>query len=328
MDLPTCYLRHYATRMLDGERDFGRHTNMTSYSRRSLLTAASALPFIPFSSAFADHHGGGKSLKGRFYKTLKIGMVKEGKTLTEKFAAAKEAGFEGIELGLPGNNVAEAKQAIADAGLPVDGSVCAGHWGVRHSDPDETVRAEALKTLIKALHETHEVGGSTVLLVVGKGADGTEKEVWDRSVANIRKALPVASKLGVSIAVENVWNQFCYDHDGAADQSAEKFVKYIDEFNSPFIGMQFDIGNHWKYGSMGDWIRQLNKRIIKLDVKGYNRAEGAWAHIGKGDIDFADVRKALVEINFHGWCAAEVGGGDLARLKEVSANMDKAFGLV
>jgi pantothenate synthetase len=44
-------------------------------------------------------------------------------------------------------------------------------------------------------------------------------------------------------------------------------------------------------------------------------------------IDYADVRKALIEINFHGWLAAEVAGGDLDYLKGVSAQMDTAFGL-
>ena len=92
--------------------------------------------------------------------------------------------------------------------------------------------------------------------------------------------------------------------------------------------MQFDIGNHWKYGSMGDWIRQLGKRVYKLDVKGYSRKKQDWAKIGEGDIDWQDVRKALIEIDFYGWCAAEVGGGDMTRLKEVSANMDRVFALV
>ena len=92
--------------------------------------------------------------------------------------------------------------------------------------------------------------------------------------------------------------------------------------------MQFDIGNHWKYGSMGDWIRQLGKRVVKLDLKGFSRAENKFKKIGEGDLDWADVRKALVEIDYFGWAAAEVGGGDLARLKEVSSNMDKAFNLV
>ena len=39
----------------------------------------------------------------------------------------------------------------------------------------------------------------------------------------------------------------------------------------------------------------------------------------------ADVRKALLEINYTGWAAAEVRGGDADRLAEISANMDKVF---
>lgn len=272
-------------------------------------------------------------LKGRLFKTLKIGMVNLGKdaTLTDRFKAAKAAGFGAIELSSPGTDVDEVNRAIDESGLPVDGSVCAEHWKVKHTDPDPAVRAEALKYLTGALRETHAVGGQTVLLVVGHGDDGPEQEIWDRSIENISKALPVAAEVGVSIVVENVWNHFCYDHEGGADQNADKFARYIDDFNSPFVGMQFDIGNHWKYGSMGDWIRTLGKRIYKLDVKGFSRTAkdgaGAFTAIGEGDLDFDDVRKALTEINFYGWCAAEVAGGDLDYLKTVSGQMDRVFGL-
>ena len=138
----------------------------------------------------------------------------------------------------------------------------------------------------------------------------------------------MASDLGVYIAIENVWNHFLYDHEGDQTQTADKYVKFVDELNSPWVGMQFDIGNHWKYGSMGDWIRQLGRRIVKLDLKGFSRAEDKFTKIGEGDLDWADVRKALLEINYTGWAAAEVGGGDAARLKEISKNMDKVFGLV
>ncbi len=267
------------------------------------------------------------TLKGRLYKTLKIGMVRVPGTLVDKFKAAKEAGFDGIEMRAPGDSVEEVKQAIAETGLPVDGNVNSGHWNVRHTDPSAEVRAKALEALKQGLIDTNAMGGDTLLLVVGRGSDGPEKEIWDRSIENISQAIPLAAELGVSIAVENVWNQFCYDHEGDHKQTADKFVKYIDEFNSPWVGMQFDIGNHWKYGSMGDWIRQLGKRIIKLDLKGFSRADSKFTKIGEGDLDWADVRKALLEINYSGWAAAEVGGGDLNRLKEISANMDAAFGL-
>ena len=268
------------------------------------------------------------SLEGRIYKTLKIGMVKVKGSLTEKFAAAKEAGFAGIEMNSPGMDVEATRLAIKESGLPVDGTVCSTHWNKTHTSPDEKVRAEALRDLQTAIRDTHAVGGNTALLVVGHGKDGPESEIWPRAIENISKALPLCAELGVYIAIENVWNRFLYDHDGDHLQPADKFVKFVDELNSPWVGMQFDIGNHWKYGSMGDWIRSLGKRVVKLDLKGYSRAQNNWVkEIGTGDIDWADVRKALIEINYYGWAAAEVGGGDLERLKQISANMDRVFGL-
>lgn len=306
--------------------------NPLSSRRHFLLTSSAAAASLASPAALFAAADGTFPLKGRLYKSLKIGMVKiQSDSLTDRFKAAKAAGFGAIELSCPGNDVAEVKKAITESGLPVDGSVCAEHWEVRHTDPDPAVRARALENLIGALRETHAVGGHSVLLVVGHGKDGPEEEIWERSIENISKALPVASELGVTILVENVWNHFCYDHDGDANQTADKFARYIDDFQSPFVGMQFDIGNHWKYGATGDWIRTLGKRIYKLDVKGFSRAAkdgaGAFTKIGEGDLDFADVRKALTEINFYGWCAAEVAGGDEARLKEVSDNMDRVFGL-
>jgi hexulose-6-phosphate isomerase len=300
----------------------------TRLNRRQLLQATAA---ISATTALPLHakDSPATSLKGRLYKTLKIGMVAlKGGTLTDKFKLAKASGFGAIEVNCPGINIADVKKAVADSGLPVDGSVGATHWQVRHTHEDKAVRAKALENLKRSLIETEAVGGKTCLLVVGHGNDGSEADIWKRSVDNISLALPLAGELGVSIVVENVWNHFCYDHGGDHKQTADKFVKYIDDFNSPLVGLQFDIGNHWKYGSMGDWIRQLNKRIIKLDVKGFSRAEGKFTKIGEGDLDFVDVNDALAEINFHGWCAAEVGGGGAERLKEVSDNMDRVFNLV
>ena len=302
-------------------------SDLSSLSRRGFLQGSAALlAASPLLAESAEEPADG-GLNGRLYKTLKIGMVRVDGSLTDKFKAAKAAGFDGIELNSPTLNVDEARKAIDESGLPVDGTVCSSHWQVRHTDPDPAVRVEALKTLKEAIRKTHAIGGHTTLLVCGHGKDGTEEECWERSVSNIAQAIPLAAELGIVIAIENVWNHFCYDHDGGSDQTAEKFVKYCDELNSPWVGMQFDIGNHWKYGSMGDWIRTLGKRVVKLDAKGFSREQNKFTKIGEGDLDWADVSKALLEINFVGWCAAEVGGGGPDRLAEVSANMDRVFGL-
>ncbi len=309
-------------------------TEPSNVSRRRFIQGTAALvaaqPLLANAddkAAVGERRSATGDLNGRLYKTLKEGMVRVKGPLIEKFKAAKAAGFQGIELNAPGIKVDEAKQAIAETGLPVDGTVCSSHWAVRHTDPDAGVRAKALDDLKNALRQTHAIGGHTVLLVVGHGKDGAEEDIWPRSVDNIAKALPLAAELGVWIAIENVWNHFLYDHEGGSDQTADKFVKYVDEFNSPWVGMQYDIGNHWKYGNAGDWVRALGKRIVKLDAKGFSRKDNKFAKIGEGDVDWADTSKALVEIGFAGWVAAEVSGGGPERLSEISANMDRAFGL-
>ncbi|MEY3460132.1 MAG: hypothetical protein RL215_3289 [Planctomycetota bacterium] len=299
------------------------------FSRRTLLqsTAAAASASLLLPASAAPRPVTEQSLKGRLLKTLKIGMVGVKGSLTEKFIAVKAAGFDGIEMDAPGMDVAETQKAIAESGLPVDGTVNSTHWQIRHTDPDPAVRAKALESLKSALESTHAVGGHSVLLVIGHGKDGPEDEIWKRSQENIAQAVPLAARLGVQIVIENVWNHFLYDHAGGPTQTADKFVRYVDELNSPWVGMQFDIGNHWKYGSMGGWIRQLGRRVMKLDIKGFSRAEDKFTRISEGDIDYADVRAALLEINFSGWCAAEVSGGDAAELKRIASEMDATFAL-
>ena len=101
----------------------------------SVLTGAASALGAPMTALALESDG----LKGRLWKTLKIGMVQVPGTLMEKFKAVKDAGFDGIEMNAPGMNVDETKQAIAESGLPVDGTVNATHWEIRHTDPDATV---------------------------------------------------------------------------------------------------------------------------------------------------------------------------------------------
>ena len=199
------------------------------------------------------------------------------------------------------------------------------HWGQRHTDPDPEVRKIALEKLKQGITETAAVGGTTMLLVPGHGKDGSDDEVMERAQIAIRAALPLAKEKGVSILIENVWNDFCYDHEGGNDQTADRLASFIDSFESPWVGVQYDIGNHWKYGDPADWIRTLNKRIKKLDTKGFSRKDGRFTKITEGDIDWASVEKALRDIGFTGWLAAEVGGGDLTRLKEVRDHMEESL---
>lgn len=256
------------------------------------------------------------------YKSLKWGMIQvEGSTL-EKFQLLKRLGYDGVEIDSPvGVDPDEALAASQEAGLPIEGVVNSTHWKIRHSDPDANVRSQALANMQTAMRTARRVGADSVLLVPGKVTDPdleNHDHVWNRSIADIRRLLPLAEKLNVKILIENVGNDFCTD--------PKTFAQYIDEIDHPMVGVHFDIGNHITYSPPADWIRTLSYRIRKLDVKDRLNEGRVKKLIGEGDADWPEVRTALVDIGYQGWAAAEVTGGDEVRLADVLARMNRELG--
>ena len=203
------------------------------------------------------------------------------------------------------------------------------HWNQRLTSEKEEERNKGRENVAHCMRVSHAAGGSGVLLVVGRGDDGAEAAAEERARTEIKKLLPLAASLGQMILIENVWNKMMYDHDKGPEQTADRFIKFVDSFKSPWVAMYYDIGNHWKYGQPGDWIRAFGPRCVKLDVKGFSRAKNKFVDITSEDDDlpWGEVQKALKEIGFTGWATAEVGGGDVKRLTLVREQMQKAFGL-
>jgi hexulose-6-phosphate isomerase len=271
----------------------------------------------------------------RLLLACKLGMIareREGRKLAivERLRMAAEAGFDGVDFDEAGSLAPqEAREAVRQSGVFVHNAINHAHWEVRLTDPKPEVRAKARANLEHCLRVSHAAGGSGVLIVVGKSDDGPASEIEERCRAEIKQTLPLASALGQRVLVENVWNRMMYDHDRGPEQTPERFVKFVDSFNSPWVGMFYDIGNHWKYARPGDWIRAFGHRCVKLDVKGFSRAKNDFVDITSADDDlpWGEVRKALEEIGFAGWATAEVGGGDVTRLTRVREQMQKAFGV-
>ncbi|WP_437193825.1 TIM barrel protein [Planctomicrobium sp. SH527] len=276
---------------------------MTTPSRRTFLkctaglAASAVLGSIAPRSASAE--GAKLENKGRIYISNKGGYV--GKTeaeMVEVLEKYKRIGFDGIETQSPGLNVEALNAARAKVNYPVHGIVDQVHWNQRLSDPNPEVRKAGLQGLLKAMEDCRAINGSAVLLVPGKvtGPEETHDDVWKRSIVEIRKALPLASRIGVPILIENVWNGFC--------ETPEQFRDYLDEINSPWVGAYFDIGNVRKFGKPEEWIAVLGKRIVKLDVKDWGVKNG-FCRLGEGDVDWPAVRASLKQIGYTGWATRE-----------------------
>jgi len=296
------------------------------FSRRSFLSSAAGAIAgsamltrgVPLFAA-ADSSGG-----LRLKKAVKFNMVKEGASVEDKFNLVKSLGFQGVEIDSPGGvNREEALAAKKKTGVEIHGVIDSVHWDKRLSDPDPAVREIGLKALKTAIDDCKFYGATTVLLVPGKVSnEKTEnyQQCWDRSAAEVRKAIPWAKDAGVKIAIETVWNNFI--------TKPEQMIQYVDQFGTPTVGTYFDISNMIKFGvPPADWIRALGPRLLKFDFKGYSKSKG-WCGIGEGDENWPDVLKALKEVNYQGeFATAEVDGGGAKALKDISQRMDRILGL-
>jgi len=247
-------------------------------------------------------------------------------SVLEKFQAVKAAGFEGIE---PMSHMSqnEVLAAFAATGLKPASCCCSTHWKFPLSDPDAKIRQQGVDGAIQALKDAKAYGASSVLLVPGKVTkQSSYDDVYKRSQTEIRKLVPVAKDLGVKIAIENVWNDFLL--------SPLEAVRFVDEFESPWVGWHFDVGNVILFGFPEQWIRILNKRIVKLHIKEYSlakadkqgRSAGFQVPYLEGDNNWPAIMAAIDEVGYTGWGIAEqVGGNTPEGLKALTDGMDKIF---
>ena len=290
-----------------------------SFPRRDFLKstlAASAAAALPLQLTLAD-----EAKKPKLKIAVKYGMIRHDGSIEDKFNLIKKLGLQGVEVDSPsGLNKEEAKAAAKKTGIVIHGVIDSVHWRDTLSSSDADVRAKGLAALNGAIEDAAFFGCDTVLLVPGVVKDDvTFEQCYERSQAEIKKALPMAEKHKVKICIETVWNNFI--------TKPEHLISFVDDLKSPWVGAYFDCSNMLKYGvSSAEWIRKLGKRLVKFDFKGYSH-KNSWCKIGEGDEDWPEVLRALAEIGYDGWATSEVGGGGEKELADITARMKKVLGL-
>ena len=265
---------------------------------------------------------GGARHAARIRKSVLISMLPKDGSYVERFTIARQAGFEAIEMRtVPrADEAAEIRDASGKTGLRIHSVMNADHWEFPISSPEAAVVARSVAGMEASLRNAALWGADAVLLVPAVVDPSTSyRQAWERSQRVIReRLLPLAQDLKVVVAVEEVWNKFLL--------SPLEFARYVDEFQSPWLKAYFDVGNVVFYGYPQDWIRTLGARIVKVHVKDFtlDRPNGRfeWKNLGEGDIDWAEVRRALDEIGYQGYVTTEVAGGGPEYLKDVAARVD------
>ncbi len=276
--------------------------NRREFTRNTLM--ASALTIVTPGKTFNT------PVERSLRKGIMWGNIGFGSTILEKFQAAKDAGFDGVEV-MSHLNRDEVLAARAATGLLIP-SVCGEmHWKYLLSDPDPAIRDKGVEALTLSVQDANAYGADTVLLVPGRVTeDVSYDECWTRSAEAIRKVIPLAKEMKIKIGIENVWNNFLLSPMEAAT--------YVDQFRSVFVGFYFDIGNILNFGWPEQWIKILNRRIAKVHIKEFSKkladtqgkSSGFKVNLLEGDINWTKVMAALDKIGYRGWTTIEQPGGN------------------
>jgi L-ribulose-5-phosphate 3-epimerase len=253
-------------------------------------------------------------------KGVLLEMLPAKLSYADRLKMARDVGFEVIQAPTtPDEHEAEEIKKAADgANVRIDSVMNMDHWKYPLSSSDAAAVDKSLAGMRTSLHNAKLWGSDAVLLVPAVVNPQTSyRDAWSRSQKEIRKLLPLAEELKMVIAIEEVWNNFLL--------SPLEMVKYIGEFQSPWIQAWFDVGNVLLYGYPQDWIRTLGKSIVKVHLKDFKRKESGyeWANLGDGDVDWEAVREAFREIGYSGSAVVELKGGDEAYLRDVSRRVDR-----
>jgi hexulose-6-phosphate isomerase len=289
---------------------------MNKIDRRSFLKVSAVAASFPVVASSGSALGAESPAKLK--KALQFGMLPKDLSEAERFALAKKCGYEGIEVNAGAlKNVSNSErlgELSRKAGVPIH-SVVFGGWGTPFSSPDEKVIKRGLDSMEATLKNAKACGIDAVLLVPAIVNETVSYgQAWERSQKHIRKLLPLAKELKVTIAVENVWNKFLL--------SPLEFARYVDQFDHPYLKAYFDVGNVILFGYAQDWIRTLGKRIVKIHLKDFKRGGYQWKNLREGDVNWKQVRLALDEIGYNGYLTPELGGGDEAYLTDLSKRID------
>jgi len=296
----------------------------TSNRREFLQASASLLALASLSPALVAAESPTASPR-TYQKAIMWGTVGVKGSVLAKMTAVKTAGFDGAEMASHMDQ-AEVLRARDETGLKIT-SVCGErHWKQTLSHPDAKVRAEGLAALQQTLRDAKAYGAGSILLVPGVVNNEVSFDAcWQRSIEQIRRAIPLAEELGVMISIENVWNNFITTEDQA--------VRYLDEINSPWVGWHFDCGNIIRYGDPIVWIKALGQRINRVHIKEYSRDramrtgdvwKGFAVALLEGANNWPGIMKALEEVGYHDYLITEQGGGDSpAGLHDLCTRLEK-----
>ncbi len=224
--------------------------------------------------------------------------------VVERFAAARAAGFDAVELLFPYDDDVDAiEQALQDHNLrmilfnvPV-GDFAAGERGIANAPQRvEEFRAGAQMAVdLAGRYSTPQLN-----CLVGKWLGGTPQDEQRQTlVENLRFAAGVAAEAGVLLLVEPLNT---IDTPGFLIATAQDGLDLIDEVGHPNLHLQFDVYHEQRMaGNLVATIREHRDRIAHIQIAD----SPARNQPGTGEINYRYVLDEIDAAGYDGYVSLE-----------------------
>lgn len=228
----------------------------------------------------------------------------------ETLQKAKDAGYEAFELtfrddrdtsfaSMTDQKIADMKKMAEDMEIDLCSAVGSPDPRPDIMTCDEGRRRQSVDEIKQVLEVVAKFDIDTWLLVPGRV--GPECH-YDDAYYNAREALldlaPFAEEIGVTIAVEYVWNHFLL--------SPMEFSRFLGEIGSSRVGLYFDTGNMVIQSYPEQWVKIVGTGVKKVHFKDFKRQGYEWKPLLEGDVDFPAVMRELRNIGYDDALISEV----------------------
>lgn len=254
-------------------------------------------------------------------------------SIRECAGIAKDAGFDGIELAValdgeltldtPDNELLELRRQVEEEGIVISNIVSGLYFQYSISSDIPEIREKAVNLMKRQIYIASLLGVGNVLVCAGlvgvdfKPADllpdvtrmdyfaGSEvvdyQVVYDRCIEYMKEVASYAGAMNVQVGIEEIWNRFLL--------SPLEMKRFVEDINSPSVGVHLDTGNMMPWGYPEHWIQILGDKIKMIHFKDYRRAAGnlsGFVDLLAGDVNWPAVYDALCSIDYEGWVTAEM----------------------
>ena len=233
-----------------------------------------------------------------------ISMLFADRPLVERFAAARAAGFAGVEMQMPYAEPAERLAAAAEAaGLAIalinvpPGDMMQGGPGLACVPGREAAFREALD---QAVEYARVLRPANVNVLAGRRPEGVARGDCLRTLAgNLRLAADAMAQIGVGVTAEAINDQ---DNPGFLLHTRGEALEAIELADDPRIRLQYDF--YHMHIMRDDPTHALAESVGRIghmqfaDVPGRNEP-------GTGEIDFPAIFAAIDRSGYDGWVGAE-----------------------